>query len=383
MKIINVITVLSMCLLVSCGQKDEQSKNAEVIKINYLKNYPNKELELHKIADVKYLALKTTNDKPFQGRIAYCDNELIIGFAKSIKDVIVFSGQGAETYRFNHVGKGPKEYEKSSSLSYNPQSKEIFIKSTYSKSVKVYSLKGEFKRSFYTYNKMLYTSLIPFNNDLIAYNKYLDSEKIAYLKTSAKDGELLEIIDTHFKKKREIDLIENWDSKGTMSFSWYDRYLQVFCGKNLLVNDFSSDTIYCYTTCGKVLPHTAITPSFEKAPDPWVVLVNGESQQHCYYTAIKMEKPAKDKKADVKSLIYDKTNGAINEVRLYDKNYPDYEHFFRHPRGNGLFIEQLEAYSLIERNKKGKLAGELKDLALTLDINNNPVLMIIQLKDKM
>jgi hypothetical protein len=44
------------------------------------------------------------------------------------------------------------------------------------------------------------------------------------------------------------------------------------------------------------------------------------------------------------------------------------------------FGQKLEAHELIELNRKGELKGRLKELALTLNEDDNPVIMLVKQK---
>ena len=82
--------------------------------------------------------------------------------------------------------------------------------------------------------------------------------------------------------------------------------------------------------------------------------------------------------------MYDRSNGALFETAVYNDDYSykkDVDMKRKTLSNNKIsFLEEIEAYHLVESYKNGELKGKLKEIAATLDDESNPVIMLVKYK---
>ena len=89
------------------------------------------------------------------------------------------------------------------------------------------------------------------------------------------------------------------------------------------------------------------------------------------------------------NLVYDKKDGSVYKVSVYNADYTEEtpmkiegEVFVLRPfNQNGVaFTQTLYASDLVEAYQEGRLKGRLKEIASTLDEEDNPVILIAKYK---
>ena len=85
-------------------------------------------------------------------------------------------------------------------------------------------------------------------------------------------------------------------------------------------------------------------------------------------------------------IVYDYPSGLFYKYVLKNKDYPNQIFYlnsggYAYRTGKNTLCQFISAEELMEANEKGELYGTLKDIAKTLEIDDNPVLMIIKFKE--
>jgi len=83
------------------------------------------------------------------------------------------------------------------------------------------------------------------------------------------------------------------------------------------------------------------------------------------------------------SLVYDKQENSLFQYVIYNSDYTEKSPMPLHWRPLNYEIPTyrvLEAYRLVEDYEKGVLKGRLKDIAAELDVEDNPVIMLVKHK---
>jgi hypothetical protein len=121
--------------------------------------------------------------------------------------------------------------------------------------------------------------------------------------------------------------------------------------------------------------------------NPEIFLFPGIITERYYF----MEILNKDDKYDFRQgfpssdLIYDKQEKKIFEYTVFNNDYSDKrEHNMKlRPVNDEIaFWQKIEAHELVEDYEKGVLKGRLKEIAASLDAEDNPVIMLVKNKKK-
>ncbi len=150
------------------------------------------------------------------------------------------------------------------------------------------------------------------------------------------------------------------------------------------------DTIYRWNRAsGELTPLMARTPAFDSPEVPVVLFVTGESSDYLFLGVEERKEyePGKSRKYDFQQLYYDKSDGQFYDGPIVNGDYVDemtvdiygiMSSSVAYPPG--MFVNVIQAWTLVDLHGKGKLRGPLADLAATLKEDDNPVLMIATFK---
>ena len=190
-------------------------------------------------------------------------------------------------------------------------------------------------------------------------------------------------IDIPFEKKANLRAItpagyEIGPSSHTL-FPFKDKFI---------ITDLSTDTVYSYSHDQGLKPFIVRTPpihSMTSTPEVYLspqfisdryYFMRTEKMDIASYTTLEsllIPLPRKD-------LVYDTQDKAVFEYKLYNAditNKTEVE-FGRNSSGEFVFWQWIDAYKIVEYYKKGELQGRLKEIAATLNEEDNPVIMLVK-----
>lgn len=109
MKKLNLITLAIIAVTSSCCQ----SSKGDVPGLDVRADYPEKEISLADIAQIRYLHLNSEEDAYlYRGGIqAMSPNRVVVADAQ-LGDIFFFSRMGMPVSHFNRLGNGPGEYRR-------------------------------------------------------------------------------------------------------------------------------------------------------------------------------------------------------------------------------------------------------------------------------
>ena len=151
-----------------------------------------------------------------------------------------------------------------------------------------------------------------------------------------------------------------------------------------LLTEPSADTIYYYKPDRSLKPFIVRTPSVQTM-SPEVFLFPGVLTDDYYFMQSVTKEYDFDKNEGMPStpLVYDVAEQKIYKYTVRNADYEDREeNLSKQNVSNKLaFYQALPADELIEAQEDGKLKGKLSDIATHLDIEDNPVVMIVKPKE--
>ena len=150
-----------------------------------------------------------------------------------------------------------------------------------------------------------------------------------------------------------------------------------------LLTEPSADTIYYYKPDCSLKPFIVRTPSVQTL-SPEVFLFPGVLTDDYYFMQSVTKEYDFDKNEGMPStpLVYDVAEQKIYKYTVHNADYEDREENLSKQNVNNkiAFYQALPADELIEAQEDGKLKGKLSDIAAHLDIEDNPVVMIVKPK---
>ena len=384
---------LVVLLLSQCSVSSTKSGTNDLIEVDVSnQKYPVKELYLQDIATVEYIPLETNRNTLMRSsaRIVHVSDDYIVASNMSDGDVFVFDGKGKSRFSFNHKGRGPTEYNQLYSISFDEIAKELFIFDSYSANPKfmVYTEEGYFKRTLTVPSNFSPRDVYNFNEEtLLVYDVWglntNNYSKKPYTFISKKNGNIVDTLGIHLAERisnRVFFEVEVNGQKGMMPIS-LNVSNNLSHGKNILIFDWASDTIYRLTPQKELLPLIVRKPSVHSTNPKMIISNELLTDKFILFTKAVLDfEMAKSKKTfPTMALMYDFKTEQLYEYNLLNKDFDRSGVGFvsaKTPENTG--VCQLDVSYLFEADEAGRIKGELKELLKTLKEEDNPVLMKIK-----
>jgi hypothetical protein len=413
MKRIKTISV-TILLIVMTGCVSKQSTD-DLIIVDVTKSYPKKELILQDLLDVEYIPLETTDESVTGGYVMDIGKEyILVRNNQGDGDIFIFDNAGKYVRKFNRKGNGPSEYLGAITVLLDEDNEEIYVDDSSRKSIKVYDLYGNFKREFNyldgaSYGRMQnydsqflicwdsrYANSTLFQNEPDARRSddnilKSDTTVATFFIVSKLDGSIAKEITFSFTESKSYSgLIINRDNQGVMQeirvISSANAISIINSRNHWLLAEPSVDTIYRYLPDNKMIPFMARTPSIQSM-DPEVFLLPGIITDRYYFMQIYKKEYDHAKRRTVPSidLLFDRQEKALYEYIMYNDDYSDKRNISMMGKSGSendkiAFWQTIDAYQLVEDYKNGLLKGKLKEIAATLDEEDNQVIMLVKHK---
>lgn len=269
--------LLTSLLVMGCFFVKAESKTDKLPVIDFSKQYPKKELLLQDIADISYVPLETTDDVLLSNRaVLSCvtDNYILVHeFTRG--DVFLFDRAGKIISHFSHKGQSGQEYPwiGSAGTILDEKNKEIYV---CSRSIQVYSLTGEYKRTLKINTLDVDRKVFNFNDEaLLVYDDVViepnfthKTKKSPYRLISKKDGSDIEKLDLFFPVRYSNRMALQDDKGWRPVVIWSED--NKFYGRDFMIADMSSDTLLLLTQDKKLTPILSRKPSVHDT-DPKLV----------------------------------------------------------------------------------------------------------------
>jgi hypothetical protein len=391
MKRANTILAMILFAMAGCGgcrQSDIQSD--DLITVDVTKSYPKKELILQDFMDVEYIPLETNDEFVTQGMVLAIGKEIIL-----VKnhvddgDIFIFDRKGKGIKKINRKGQSGEEYTYITDIVLDEDAEEMFVSDHWARKISVYDLNGKFKRSFSHKDGTKYYDIYNFDRgNLICHDGYFSNDGAAnrqpFMIISKQNGSITKEIQIPFEKKFLAVMILR-DEANKTTYSAKANYSPIIPSfNNWIVIEPSSDTIYSYSPDHTMTPFIARIPSIQSM-DPEVFLFPGiltdryyfmESVKKIYDFGAQDGFPGTD-------LMYDRQEKAIFKYTVYNDDYSDKRPVLMktQPVNDEVVTwQRIYADRLVDTYEKGHLKGRLKEIAATLDEEDNPVIMLIKHK---
>ena len=374
-----IMALIFLCVLLHGCKKNTSS---ELIVFDITANYPTKTLDIEDVADIEYLVLDISNDNYlFRYFHAMTDN-LFICIAR---DQFIFFSRitGKPVGKLNRYGAGPGEYGMNTRLPvYCEIEDELFIYDFFE--IKVYGMDGTFKRK-----------LPPINNTFFPWAMYnFDDENLLINGFSLKRGGMRDssfflmskqngdVDFIHIPFEELISIIVSKDDVGT----FVNVYPAVHNGKDFLLTDQSSDTVYRLTPERKLIPVLVRQPSIQTMKskiflDSWL-----ETEKYLFFSAQSIDIDWNTYQfPPTKGYLMSKNTGQFFRTNVQMRDYkgkelilgPSVIHNCPNSHTGIIVWNVLELHAA---NKENKLSGKLKQATERLTEDDEYIFMILNFK---
>lgn len=384
----------------SMSQSDSitvNSGNTEPFEIDITKTYPAKRVRLQEIADIEYIQLEK-KENIIPDRIRYLSDSIIIACEYKHGDIIIFSGNGKFISKFNKKGRGGGEYQSIGSIAYSPEDRELFITDyLLLHRIQVYSIDGLYRRTLNHPPGSWITSIYSFDSEtLLAYEdpdanaRKKDNEIFTpYLFISKKNGSIVSKVNISFKKEDRISAIrvKSIDKYNNFRISITQTNI-IKSNGNYIIGDLSVDTIFMVKNDKSITPIVVKNTGNDPDPNllPFLVYKN---DKYSFFSIVDFNfnldtlTNLNNPKIDSRFLLYNASDGQINEITLYNEDYPENDiniDGIGELSQKGYAAYSIEAYKLVDAYKEENLKGELKAIASKLTDDDNRILVKIFFK---
>jgi hypothetical protein len=378
-----IMPVLILFLLTGCGNNVQKKvEKLEVIPISTIDlsaTYP--QMDNGYDCELEYIPLETNDKVLIAGRnhLSYVSEEKIIITNTNLGDIFVFDSKGKALSHFNHRGRGPEEYADTRRVKYDSKRSEIFAFGR--NSAVVYSEQGEYKRHL-NYGNLIVFSQDIFNFDDESFLVHIENnEKVdsSFAFISKNEGEILS-----FVKLPSEDAIATTRVDKNRNTIGYITSQQLFKdGEGFILSPISIDTIYHLTKEKQLIPLLTRTPSVHNSDPPSVLMPMIVTDKFLLLIQFVINLDANSPGIENKQFVYDR-----EERKFYGRfnwNCPViyagfiFTHSDMHHNWHA-FLPDVYAIKKRVDDSSEEVDDKLKELAKTLDDDDNPVLEIMKFK---
>ena len=386
-----VTVIFAIILLIICGCGGNKQSSDDLLTVDVTKSYSSKkELILQDFMDVEYIALETNDDFINQGFVQAIGKEVILVKNRNDNgDIFVYDRNGKALRKINRKGQGGEEYNFILKIVLDEDNNEMFINSHSTRKILVYDLYGNFKRSFSHKEgggSLFYTEMFNYDKDnLICHDEY--NKETAFVLVSKQDGSITKEIKIPFKEKKDAIAIRTDEASG-MTYSVSPgpyRTIIPFKGDWMLL-ELSSDTVYTFLPDYSLRPFLVRTPSIQSMNPEVFLRLRLFSDNYYFMETVKNVYDFDTRDGfPTTYFMYDRQEKAFSGYTVFNGDYLTKEEIYMSPlRPVNHEIDSwqpIEAHRLVESFEKGELKdGKLKEIAATLDAEDNPVIMLVKHK---
>ena len=378
MKSILLISMFtSAIMLAGCCQSGE----TEMITINVEKSYPKKEMLINDLWEVKYIALETDSTFLVPGGLPWHVGENKLGFVDNRTGNLLFfdATTGKKAFCINRKGPGPEEYKSVGALVMDEKAGEIFAWTIFDGTFQVYDEQGKYLRTLPMHNErkdeyLYITNFINLDDDqLLCSSNNMRGYAVHYLQDK-KTG-LTTLVDSIPNERYVSEYI--FAQKDGVTYSTAPSLTPfIHTSEGLMYADHSNDTLYRMIDGMIPSPFIVRTPRVKETEPNKILRFDNETDDWMFLSGIEMAYDfSKNEGLHQTNYAVEKASGEIYELKFIQ---PDYEGKEYSP--TALNARYYPADELLTALEEGKLKGKLKEIASTLDEEDNGVVMLLKQK---
>lgn len=387
----NTTIFLLSILLTTAGCNRQHQTSDDLITVDVTRNsFPKKELILQDFMDVEYIPLETNDEFVNQGCVeAIGEKYIIVTNYRDDGDIFVYDRNGKAIRKINRKGQGGEEYISCRSVILDEENNELFINDHHAKQIRVYDLEGNFKRSLNQKSEKnsYYLDMFDYDKEnLICYDKF--NYEIPFLLVSKQNGSITKEIEIPFKEKKLFHIVLRQPNGVVISSAGPGSYNSIipFEG-NWILFEASSDTIYTFMPDFSLRPFIVRTPPIHTMDPEVFVVFRLISDRYYFMESIKNVYDFSKEEGFPKTyFVYDTQAKDFFRYIIYNGDYTYKKEFYMvmltPVNAKGELWATLNAFELCRDYKKDRLKGKLKEVAATLEEDDNRVVMLVKHRKK-
>jgi hypothetical protein len=375
---------LLICLAISekgISKNGDTKKQQNIPVIDKTKHYPKKALDPE--VELTYILLETNKDVLLaqDAHVYYVSDKRMLITNALHGDVFIFDMDGKALSHFNE--KGRDGYFILDYALYDEPNKEVFILDKASDKIYVYTENGARKRILNMPKSTSIAEIYNFDaNTLLAFHEHHYGpliEKQPYMFISKKDGSIISHLNITTNKANPREL-RRTNENGSITAHIIRSNYSGSCkfGQDFILANMSCDTIYLLKQDKTLIPLFVQSPTVFTEP-PIITSVRMKTDDFITFSIYPYDLSNSAKKKggstkEIKDLMYEFKTGQFFEL---EKNKYTAE---KVDVPANTSVELIPAWALKSWLEKGKLKGELKQIAQKVDISDNPVIEITKFK---
>ena len=377
------VLLVTLCLsLLSC--KKNTSNDLIVFDVNM--SVPVKTLDIEDVADIEYLVLDISDDDYlFSGFALMSDNYLV---CRSGSEFFFFSrSSGKPVSKISRQGPGPEEYIRTGTFPvYAEMTDDFFNYDGQSHEITVYGRDGTFKRKFpilFSRRTFFPVAIYDYNEEYLLFSGFNlrkeDMRDTTFILMSKHDGST-DAIRIPFEER--VTLMYTQGIAASMPYT----YFAIRNGKDFLLTDYSSDTVYRFTPDRELIPVFVRQPSIQKMETKIFIHSWIETGNYLFFSTQLIDFDWNTGKwPPEKGYFLEKSSGKFFQTNITMSEYkgkelvlgPSVIHATSSQQNDIIVWNVLE---LQEANKENKLSGKLKAVTESLSKDDEYVFMILKFK---
>jgi hypothetical protein len=294
---------------------------------------------------------------------------------------------GQPVSKVSRYGNGPEEYIRTIGPVYSEAKDELFF-IDYPAGIKVYGKDGTFKRKLPWcgdwYPNWGSSLLFDYDDEHLLLSMFSfkgNMKDTSFVLVSKQDG-LMEGICIPYEKKVDVFFSQGVAMATPENVCWAAR-----SGTDFLLTEYSSDTVFCFTSERKLIPVLVRTPSIQQMETKTLLHSWVETSRYLFFCTEKMAFDWKKLKDGfpMKGYLMKKRSGGFFRTNIRMRDYKGKE-LILGPSVLGMTSNEqtgiiaLTASELYTANEDNKLSGKLKEVTDRLTEDDENVYMILKFK---
>ncbi|MEG0519388.1 MAG: 6-bladed beta-propeller [Bacteroidales bacterium] len=345
---------------------------------DYTTDYPSKEFPYSLVFDIKYIPVETDSTFIDRLRVLSVTSQQIIGITGKENKFVFIDENGVISNSFSRTGNAKEEYLGVNDAFYDQDSQAFFVLDSPKKRILVLDKDGMYKREFPIEKGHGISAISSLNeNYFISYNcnlGFMEDTHGSYSVLSKEDGSVIKDITIFCEGKKRYPTVVHLPQ----FISVFKFVTMIPADGCVLLSESYCDTVYKMDAQTLAMqPYLLKSPAFGTLPDQDKYFLEPYMDTPDYFLFAKQRITYDDKKANATSqaYFYDKKEGKF--YKISNKNIGDFENYKKYGYA-GCSIDMID---LMKMQDEGTLPPTLKPILSTATENDNPVLVIMSLKN--
>lgn len=369
---ITLIVALFLLIMPSCAN---ESKTLPVF--DYTTDYPSKEFPYSAVFDTKYIPVQTDSTLIDRLRVLSISNQQIIGVTGKERKFVFIDVDGKISNSFSREGNAKEEYLGVNDVFYDEFRQSFFILDSPKKRILVLDKDGMYKTEFPIGEGHGISAILNLNEKyFISYNcnlGFTEDTHGSYSILSKENGSVIKDITISCDgKKRYPSVI-----RLPQYISIFKSITMIPADSCVILSESYCDTIYKMDIQTlSMQPYFLKSPAFAALPDndKYFLELYMDTPNYLLFAKQRITYNDKGAESDTQEYFYDKKEEKF--YKIINKNIETFANYKKY----GSVGCSIDIINLMKMQDEGTLPEPLKPILSKANENDNPVLMIMNLK---